>query len=195
MISFELDFRAFERALTDFEKQQLPFAASQALNDTARDIKRAWEGEIERRIDRPTPFTKRSVFIQRSTKRNLTAVVGIKDIQAEYLRWQVRGGVQSARRKAIPIPVQQRRNKYGNAPRRALQRALAKPNTFSGKVKGTAGVWQRRKNRPPKLLYAYTRKAVYSPRLNLQRPALTVARRVYRGHMASRLVRAIATAR
>lgn len=197
MISIDLDTRPLEAALTEVERNQLPFALSQALNDTANDVKRAWEATIERQLDRPTPFTRRSVFVQRSNKRRLEAIVGIKDIQAEYLRWQVRGGTQPSRRQAIPIAVKQRRNKYGNAPRGSLQRLLAKPNVFSGRVKGRAGVWQRMKNkrRPLKLLFAYHATATYQRRLNLERPARQVTSRVIRGHVAHRLARALATAR
>lgn len=197
MISFEIDTRAFERALTDLERNQLPFAISRALNDTAEDVKQAWEGDILRRLDRPTPFTQRAVFIQRSTKSRLVAVVGIKDTQAEYLRWQVTGGTQSARRRAIPLPAGQRRNRYGNAPRGAIKRALSKPNTFSGTVRGVSGIWQRMrsKSRPLKLLFAYEPRTTYSARLNLERPALSTARRVAQGHLARRVAEALATAR
>ena len=91
----------------------------------------------------------------------------------------------------------QKRNRFGNAPRGALQRALRKPNTFSGVVNGQAGVWQRMR-RPKgrlKLLYAYAPQARYEKKINLERPAVSVARRVYRGHVGRRLALALATAR
>lgn len=197
MFTIDFDMREFEAALTDFERNQMPFALSQALNDTAQDVMRAWQQEIDTKIDRPTPFTRRGVFVQRSSKQRLEAVVGIKDVQAEYLKWQVRGGTQSSRRRAIPVAVKQKRNKYGNAPRGSLRRVLAKPNTFSGRVKGRAGVWQRMKNkrRPLKLLFAYNASHQYQRKLNLERPARRVASRVVQGHLARRLSVAIATAR
>ena len=63
VLSFEAEFRTLERALTSLERRQLPFAVSQALNDTAKDVQRAMQNEINNKVDRPTPFTRRAVFV------------------------------------------------------------------------------------------------------------------------------------
>ena len=99
------------------------------------------------------------------------------------------------------VPVNQRRNKYGNMPRGALKRALAKPEVFSGKVKGVGGIWQRPKatargaRRGLKLLAAYQSSARYRPRLSFVPRAELKARKEIGPAIARRLAQAVKTAR
>ena len=83
--------REFERALSDAMHDQLPFALSRALNDTAEDVAGAWRAGLNYRLDRPTPFTLRAPFIQRrATKSSPTVIPAFRDIQAGYLGRQRR---------------------------------------------------------------------------------------------------------
>ena len=67
-------------------REQVPFAASVAINDVARKSQAAIPPLLERVLDRPKPFTTKSpVFLKFSTKTNLEATVGLKDKQASYL--------------------------------------------------------------------------------------------------------------
>lgn len=201
MISFEVDVRAFERALTDFQRNQLPFATAMALNDTAADVNLIYRATLRRDLDRPTPFTMRSVYQTRASKRRLFNEVGIKDIQAGYLKWQVMGGTRGAKRRAIPVPVGQKLNRYGNMPRGAVKRAAARKDTFSGKVKGRAGLWQRpsktaaRRGAGPKLLIAYESRATYQPRLKFRAYAERKARAVFPMYLRQRFSQAMRSAR
>lgn len=68
-----------EKELRALEKKQLPFAISLAINRTAIKVKEAQEHEIKDVFDRPTQYIQRSVFVKPSTKKDLTAIVGIKD--------------------------------------------------------------------------------------------------------------------
>ena len=54
--------------------------------------------------------------------------VGIKAKQAEYLGIQETGGERLPRGRALVLPSQARVNQYGNIPRKAVARALSRPN-------------------------------------------------------------------
>ncbi len=199
MIGVTSNVRAFRREL-DRQQKQANFAVALGLTRTAQDVKRDTERHIEQVFDRPTPFTKRGVFIRPARKSDArpTAIVGIKDKQAEYLSIQQEGGVEYPEGKAFVIPVKQRRNKYGNLPRRAVQRLLRKPNTFSGEVNGIGGIWQRTKRRGGrklKLLIAYEQETRYSPIFGFYRNAREATIRVINRNMRRAVEEALRTRR
>lgn len=202
MIKFKDNIDDVERFLSDLAQRQLPFANSQALNDTAIDVKADEEKRLERDLDNPTPFTKRGLYIKRSTKSRLVAIVGFKPIQASYIKFAAKGGIRRPKRRALIVPVGQRLNKYGNMPRGSVKRAVSRPDTFSGKVKGVAGIWKRPRKAKrasaatgPKLLVSFKSRATYRPRHDFEGGAEKIARRVYPKHLIRRLEAAIKTAR
>ena len=71
------------------------------------------------------------------------------------------------------VPAGVALNQYGNMGRNKIQQLLARRDTFSGVIHGVAGIWQRTKKGPPKLLVRYQGKANYRPRL----PFYQIARR------------------
>lgn len=153
-ISITSDLKKLKRALDDVQKQAR-FATAKALTDTAKHIQSKQPEVLDKSLDNPTPFTKRGFYIKGATKANLVARVGIKDIQANYLKYQIKGGARKAPNKALLAPVQQRRNKYGNIPKGRIQKLLQKPNVFSGVINGTPGIWERNKRGGLKLLVSY----------------------------------------
>jgi hypothetical protein len=202
LLSVKHDIDAFESQLTDFARRQLPFAAALALNDTAAQVKTATERGLERDFDRPTAFTRRSLYLRRASKARLEAEVGAKSIQAGYLKYQVAGGVRRPRGRAIVVPVNQRRNAYGNMPKGAVRRALSSGRAFSGRAGKTAGVFQRpskaasrRGHGRLKLLVAYESKVRYRPRLRFYDTANKSARGAFRPAFLRRLQEALRTAR
>ncbi len=205
MITMSVDTRGIARGLDRLAVSQLPFAVALGINDTARAVKENEERALDRDLDRPTPFTRRGLAVARASKRRLSGAVGFKRIQSQYLGWQAKGGTRRAKRRAVVVPVGQRRNKYGNMPRGALKRVLAKPNVFSGKVGGTAGIWQRPKpgggagsargKKGLRLLALYRDSVDYRPRLGFERRAYVTARREIAPAIARNLRRAIKTAR
>lgn len=60
-------------------RDQVPFATRLTLNQLARTSKKKTEDEINRKIDRPTRFTLRSIQATKATSRTMTATVKVKD--------------------------------------------------------------------------------------------------------------------
>lgn len=114
------------RQLAGLERQ-VSFAASRALNDTAREVRKAVPEGLRRSLDRPTPFTasEGAMFIRPARRDNLTAEVLFKDRQASYLRYQVEGGVRRPARRALRLPSAIRLDQYGNLPRGIIQQLIA----------------------------------------------------------------------
>lgn len=83
---------AIKRAVNDIARNQVPYAASRSLNQIAEAIRDQTQQRMPRVFEAPVRFTLNSLYVRRSSKTNLEAQVGIKDIQARYLRTQERGG-------------------------------------------------------------------------------------------------------
>lgn len=77
-------------------------------------------------IDRPTPFTRNGFFILPASKSNLQAVIGVKDKQAESLRYQIRGGTRSPKKVALRLPAVAQLNEYGNLPAGLIRQLIAR---------------------------------------------------------------------
>lgn len=154
MIKFKAEFAKLSRELKKTEKQ-VERATTMAVNKVGFDVKDKLTNDMDRYIDRPTPFTKKAWLVRRSGKKT---IVQLKDIQAEYLQWQILGGTQRARR-GQPIIVPQRHariNKYGNIT--GKRSGLIKRKTeFIAEINGTLGVWRRvggKRNPGLKLIHA-----------------------------------------
>lgn len=144
---------------------QVPFAVALGLTRIAQRAQSDAERGIVQRIDRPTPFTQRAVAIRTASKSRPEAAVFIKTAQARYLRIIETGGIEKPKRRALVVPVGARLNQYGNLTRNQVRRLLARPDTFSGRIRDTAGIWQRRKGRAPVLLIAYEQERAVRPQL------------------------------
>ena len=208
MFQYSANFVEVGKGLSNAEKLQVPYAISLALNETARDIKANSEKTIIRRLDRPTPFTKRGLALKRASKRNLSAVVFFKDRQADYLELQQTGGTRRPKRKALAVPFSQRLNKYGNLPRRTIDRLLKRSDVFQGEVNGIEGIWQRprrgkrrtgsrgSKGRTGlKLLIVYEKSVKYQPRLRFEESARKTANARIKHNFRRAMRTALMTAR
>ena len=109
--------------------KQMRFALAKALTDTARDAQAAMPQAADASLQRPTRFTRQGFYSQRATKDVLQAVVGVKPLQAEYLWYQVEGGVRVPRNVALRLPAVVDLTPEGNLPastiRTLIQRARA----------------------------------------------------------------------
>lgn len=207
MLQMSVDTRAIERGLNGLARSQLPFAIALGINEVAAQVVEAEKIGLARDFDRPAPVTTRGLYISRASKRRLVGVVGFKRVQAGYLERQATGGTRRAKRRAVVVPVNARLNKYGNMAKGSIKRSLAKPEVFSGKVNGVAGVWQRPKGgrsggagsrgkrKGLKLLAIYAASVKYDARLKFQPRAYVTARKGIGPAIARNLARAVKTAR
>lgn len=106
--------------------RNFPFAVASALTAAAKAAQSAMPAELERDLDEPTPFTKAGFYVTPARKDNLVAVVGAKDRQAEYLRYQVEGGTRAPKRKALRLPTAVELNQYGNVPAGLIRQLVAR---------------------------------------------------------------------
>jgi hypothetical protein len=103
VLKVNFDVADFVKDLTDIQLKQMPFAVSQALNDSMFDIRQAWMTQIGTVFDRPTPLTINAVLYTKSTKDNLVAQVYIRNevaggtSPAQYLQAEVAGGQRLAK--------------------------------------------------------------------------------------------------
>ncbi|QKL71445.1 hypothetical protein HI806_09205 [Ralstonia solanacearum] len=152
-----------QRTLSKAAKQQLPFAIAKGLTQTAKATQDKLTSALPRQLDKPTPFTMRAFGVTAATKQRQLATVFIKPDQWKYLKYQVEGGVRRPAKRAVIVPESMRLNQYGNMPKGAVRKLLAKAGVFSGTVDGVAGIWQRKGGRAV-LLVKYADKVVYKRR-------------------------------
>jgi hypothetical protein len=114
---------------------QYPLAVAKALTDTARQVSLVMPEKLRQDIDKPTPFTERAFGWRRADKETLTAAVEIKPIQAEYLRWQIEGGVRKPERKRLKLPSEISVDVYGNIPRGVVRQLVRRAEQGKGVTK------------------------------------------------------------
>lgn len=164
MIGTKLDIKGAIAELDDRQRRQIPFALSQAINDTVVEGREQAQQGMRRDLDRPTPWTQKGVLFKRSSKRNLQGAIYIAPNRWEYLQYQIEGGTERPKSRFIPIGLG-RRNKYGNIPgwRTKISKLLAKPDHFQAEINGTFGIWQRRR-RGLRLVVAFRKRTTYQAR-------------------------------
>lgn len=133
-------------SVTDRLSSQYAFAVAKALTDTARQVAKAMPAEVAQDLDKPTPFTLRGFFSTRAEKTLLVATVGVKDAQAEYLKYQIEGGSRTPKNKALRLPSILDLDEFGNLPKGTIKRLVAAARSgrkVSGKTARRMGIAQR----------------------------------------------------
>ncbi len=111
-VTASIDTSKLTRDLQLWQKTQVPYAISRALNNTNLLIQRELQAEMGRVFDRPTRFTLTSTHIKRATLQNLEARIKIKDEALKSgaaIRWlgpQIAGGYRDAKRSEILLRQQ-----------------------------------------------------------------------------------------
>ncbi len=193
------------RRFNDFQRRQIPFAASLMLNSLAALVQADETEALSEVFDNPTPFTRRAYSVQRATKSNLTAYVYAKDIQAQYLTpWETGGRQVLGSKRAILTPKGARVNQYGNLPKGQLATLKSKPNVFIGAVKTKSGetingVWRRPARRNGKatlkLLIRFSDPLPVPAKLHFGDRAFAVVRQHGRAEWDKAIATALASAR
>lgn len=160
-ISIKTNIAEVTKDLTRVQKKQIPFAASQTLNQLAFDLtKRNKKGVLgkatattfdKKRGKGATDFTQKNFFFEKSNKQNLTAWVFWDNKNADYMKFQVAGGTRPPKNRAIAIGTKHAKkhlDKYGNLLKGEMSKMLKdKDNYFSGTPNGATsrseGIWER----------------------------------------------------
>ena len=129
MITVRLDgFGASLSRLAGFQRQ-IPFAASKALNAVGKKVSEAMPAEIERALDRPTPFTKRAVrVLDYAKKTKMSVTVGVAPIQEKYLKYAIDGGTRNPGPAGLKLPSAINLNEFGNVPKGLIKQLIAVAN-------------------------------------------------------------------
>lgn len=150
-LSIRPDVKDLLRDVDELKRKQIPYIVAQTVNGAAKRAAAAEGLAMSRQLDRPRPFTLRSIGIRYARKEATTAIIFIKDVQARYLTPEILGGKQVllGTSRAILKPIAQPLNQYGNLPRGLLQRLKGRSDIFIGSVtfkksgQTISGVWQR----------------------------------------------------
>lgn len=137
-------------ALSRTANEQIPFATANALTAIAQKVKQGELTVMRQRLDRPTAFTLKSLYVKAARKTSLEARVWFKDYAskgtpaAKYMAAEVHGGGRGAKRFekaliakgfmqpgqfAVPgsgAPLDQ----YGNVPRGLFVKVLSGLKAF-----------------------------------------------------------------
>ena len=193
-INVKSNIKEITKFTTTVQKKQIPFATSVAINNTLFDLKKEMAKQMDKKLDRPTPFTKRGFFINKAKKNLLVGVLLMKDIVANYMQYQIEGGIRTTG-KRIPVPYQPnaRLNKFGNII--GKKTGLIKKNTqFIGNLGGTEGVYERTKQ-GVKLIIGFERSVNYRPRFSFYIIAEKFSNAVFDKKFAKAFERALRSAK
>lgn len=197
MIKIGSNIRDFTKGLTRLQKKQMPYATSKAINKIAKEKAEPAITKELRRLDNPIPFTIKGTFVKYSNKnqRPITAIVGVKDIQAKYLIHAEEGGISKAKGKAKPVPTSSAKNKYGNLPKSKTE-AIGKGKVFSDKPRGgrPGGIYQRmgtKKNPKLKMIASWHRSTRHTPQIRIGARVRIAVDRNFNKELAKQLASAM----
>ena len=210
---------------TDTMAKQLRFATSQALNTVAFEARTAVNSSTRQYFDRPTNFTQKAFFVEKSTKSTLQAIVFAEAAKgrdrARYLRYGIQGGTRSQKgfeRKflaelvgsGIPSGAQLvptslvKLNASGNVALSTIKFIQKNLNTkgnntfFVGKPVGgdrPPGIWRRSKYKLYPYFIATDQQAKYRERFPIGDIVDKVVDRRFGTYFQSSLEKALASAR
>jgi hypothetical protein len=96
MFHLQIDHAQFDRALEGISEKRMPWAAANALNDTAKDVLTHMQDRMAVVFDRPTRFTKNAFMVWKANPRSMTAAVQERPSVGprHFLKIQERGGAR-----------------------------------------------------------------------------------------------------
>lgn len=93
------------KTLKEFSDRRIRAVIATAITRTANEVKQDWVRQMQTSLDRPTPYTLRSIRVKRADANTMTAVVDLKDSgragetqPSEYMAVQEKGGDRNLRK-------------------------------------------------------------------------------------------------
>jgi hypothetical protein len=123
MIQVRIDTSKFEKAATDLERKQMPYATALTLTRLGQIAKQKEVRAMGRVFDTPVPWTLKSAYATRVTKKDLALEFGFKGVDerkqfngkgvpaGKYLKTQILGGAKNETR--LDKLMRNRRGSYG----------------------------------------------------------------------------------
>jgi hypothetical protein len=202
-------------------KSQLPFAASVALNQTARQVQQAYKAQTSQSFFKPVAFTRNAFRYDKSNKSNLVATV-YPSKDRSYLNTQILGGQRRwkdyeglirglaassgnplpGNRKLYPTAIAQ--NAAGNPKRRLFGELQSRLSTTDrggymiGIPRGgnrAPGVYRRSRGRLVPYFLVSDQEPNYDRLFPFERLGNDTVRRVYPTELSRALDRALASSR
>jgi hypothetical protein len=195
-ISVESNIDKLARELPAFYRKQIPFATSQALNDTARlsateDVR----ADMKKELEQTNRFTLAGSRYNRSTKANLTAQVYIGPLRWKYLRFAVNAGTRRPENKVLVIPTREGAKLRKRNPRGWIKKALMNKAIYWGQKGDTYGLWKTNRRGDNTLLAFTTPRAQYTESFDYRRSVQRSIDTHFTRAFDKRMRRAIDTAR
>lgn len=186
--------------IADFFWKDVPFAMSQAMNDSMFDARRRIVNSTY-----PRAFNVRNKVLpgrlwritKRASKRDLEVLL-TQTMDLDYMVRHVTGGVKTPRGgKSVAIPVDISRTKTGRIPAARKPTPIRnKKGTFVRPGKGgTRVVVERQRNKTLRVWYILAPSAKIDARFRFYEDGIDTIERVFSGHFNTRMNRAIATSR
>lgn len=216
-ISLTIDTKGIDKAklFVATLSNQLPFATSVALNQTARDVQLALKAQTSESFANPVAYTKSAFRYIKSSKTNLIAQV-YADKTRRYFPTEIYGGTRRGKPyegylrglgtlpqgKLLPNPSIL--NAQGNPKKQVFSTIASRLSTtdrggfFIGTPRGTgrpAGVYRRSRSQLTAYFVVADHDPHYSPRFPMERVGNQTAQRVFTTHLSTALDRALASAR
>lgn len=162
-VNIQTNIKQVTKHLNVIQKKQIPFAASNAINQTLFQTRKVMMKQTGQKLDRPVPFTIKGYLVNKAQKRNLTGILFVRDKVASYLKYQIDGGLRK-RDNRIGVPTDKAKlNQYGNISGRRT--GLVKKKTqFVQTINGKSGVWERTKKGTLQLVVAFNNSVQYEQR-------------------------------
>jgi hypothetical protein len=208
-INVRTNVKEVTKGLTKLQRKQIPFATSVALNKTGqlvlvglqRTAQKTFEGGATpstlRALKPPKGLKGKRHNIIFSTKKDLRTIIFLPDWAANYLKYQIDGGVRPTGNSGTGVPTRNKKvNKYGNIPGR--KSGLVKSNKqFISTIKGIDGVWERygTKGRNVRLLIAFEKNPKYRKKFTYFETATKMAKIHFSRKLKLSLAQALRTAR
>ena len=174
-IKAQWDSRDVKTVLAALAPRQWQFATAVALTRLAQHVKTAERADMSRSLDRPTPYTLNSLYLQRATPTNQEARVWFKEFApkgtpaGKYLMPQVHGGERPEKRferslqhagllragKQLVPASGAARDQYGNVRRSIYTRILSQLHASSDATQNQTITTKRRARRRGAQQYFY----------------------------------------
>jgi hypothetical protein len=175
-VNIQADVKEFTRKWNSTRRKKIPSIIRNTLNDLAMGSRTRLQQTLPKYVDKPTPFTLKSILFEKTDKHKLESKVGflsatfpkkarranIGTYPSDYMSLLTHGGTRLPKRKAIAVPTNSyKTNKFGNIKRGDIRRLLNKPNYFSDSIKGRDGIFKRDKKNNVTMVIAFEPETTY----------------------------------